>query len=314
MKNKKIKLIAVVGPTASGKTSLSIELAKRLSGEIVSADSMQIYKGISIASAAATEQEKQGIPHYMLEFLELDAAYSVADYVNQAKEIIFDINERDKTPILVGGTGLYVNSLTEGIAFTEQKTDQEQRKRIEKEFDELGGEEMLKRLSEIDEAAAKKLNPADRRRIIRAFEIYETTGITKTEQDKNSKEKETPFETIFIGVTYRNREKLYDRINRRVDLMLENGLLEEAKSTMFLQNGKGAAQAIGHKELHAYLRNEKTLEEAVEELKRETRRYAKRQMTWFRRNEKINWIYMDEVEDALSVALEIIERGGKNEA
>lgn len=314
MKNEKIKLIAVVGPTASGKTTLSVELAKRLSGEIVSADSMQIYKDISIASAAATEEEKQGIPHYMLEFLEIDKTYSVADYVAEVKEIIFDINKRGKTPILVGGTGLYVNSLTEGIAFVEQKIDEKLRNRLENEFNLLGGEGMLKRLSEIDEVAARKLNPADRRRIIRAFEIYEATGITKTEQDKNSKENETPFETIFIGVTYRDRERLYERINHRIDLMLENGLLEEARTTLNLKNGKGAAQAIGHKELHAFLRNEKTFEEAVEDLKRETRRYAKRQLTWFRRNEKINWIYMDECEDALSLALEIIERGGKNEA
>lgn len=314
MKNNKIKLIAVVGPTASGKTSLSVELAKKLGGEIVSADSMQLYKGINIASAAATKEEKQGVPHYMLEFLELGTAYSVADYVNRAKEIIFDINSRGKIPILVGGTGLYVNSLTEGITFSEQKADEETRKRLENEFDLLGGEEMLTRLAEIDPAAAEKLNANDRRRIIRAFEIYETTGATKTEQNIASKKSETPFETIFIGVTYRDREKLYERINHRVDLMLENGLLAEAKSTISLENGKGAAQAIGHKELHAYLKNEKSLQEAVEDLKRETRRYAKRQLTWFRRNEKINWIYMDETENAIEAALKIIERGGKDEA
>ncbi len=314
MKNDKIKLIAVVGPTASGKTALSVELAKKLSGEIVSADSMQLYKGISVASAAATEEEKQGVPHYMLEFLELGTTYSVADYVNRAKEIIFDINSRGKTPILVGGTGLYVNSITDGITFVQQKTDEGLRQSLENEFNRLGGEEMLARLVEIDPKAAETLNANDRRRIIRAFEIYRTTGTTKTEQDKNSKTGENPFETVFIGVTYRDREKLYERINRRVDLMLENGLLDEAKSTLFLQNGKGAAQAIGHKELHAYLKNEKTLEEALEDLKRETRRYAKRQLTWFRRNENINWIYMDETENAVEAALEIIEREGKNEA
>ena len=309
MKNDKIKLIVVVGPTASGKTALSVELAKKLGGEIVSADSMQLYKGISIASAAASKEEKQGIPHYMLEFLELGTAYSVVDYVNRAKEIIFDINNRGKTPILVGGTGLYVNSLTEGITFTQQKTDEALRKCLEVQFEELGGEEMLRRLAEIDPTAAEKLSVNDRRRIIRALEIYETTGITKTSQDENSRENQSPFEAIFIGVTFKDREKLYERINRRVDLMLKNGLLAEAETTMNLENGKGAAQAIGHKELHAYLKNEKSLEDAVEDLKRETRRYAKRQLTWFRRNEKINWIYMDETENAVDAALEIIERG-----
>ncbi len=308
MENSKIPLIAVVGPTASGKTALSISLAKALSGEIVSADSMQIYKGISVASAAPTEEEKQGVPHYMLEFLNLSEAYSVADYVNRAKDTIFDIYNRGKQPILVGGTGLYVNSLTEGITFTDQKADENLREQLENEFDLLGGEEMLKRLSEFDAESAATLNPTDRRRIIRAFEIYKTTGITKTQQDINSKLNPSPFETTFIGITYRDREKLYERINKRVDLMLEAGLLAEAETTLNLKNGKGAAQAIGHKELHAYLLGEKTLEAAVEDLKRETRRYAKRQLTWFRRNENINWIYADECDGVLAAALDIIER------
>ncbi len=311
MINSKIPLVAVVGPTASGKTSLSVELAKKLSGEIVSADSMQIYKGIPIASAAPTYEEKQGIPHHMFEFLELSKAYSVADYVNLAKEIIFDIHSRGKTPILVGGTGLYVNSITEGITFTDQKTDEALREKLEKEFDLLGGEEMLRRLSEFDANSAETLNPKDRRRIIRAFEIFKTTGITKTQQDINSKATESPFETVFIGITYREREALYNRINKRVDLMLQSGLLEEAETTLDLKYGSGAAQAIGHKELHAYLKGEKTFEEAVEDLKRETRRYAKRQLTWFRKNEKINWIYADECEDILQSALDIIERWAK---
>lgn len=311
MENSKIPLIAVVGPTASGKTSLSIELAKALSGEIVSADSMQIYKGISVASAAPTEIEKQGIPHHMLEFLELSEAYSVADYVDKAREVISDIHSRGKIPILVGGTGLYINSLTEGIAFLPQKTDENLRQNLEDEFDLLGGEEMLRRLSEFDAQSAATLNPRDRRRIIRAFEIFKTTGITKTQQDINSKPGDTPFETVFIGITYRERELLYDRINKRVDLMLRNGLLEETETTLHLKCGTGAAQAIGHKELHSYLLGEKSLEEAVEDLKRETRRYAKRQLTWFRRNEKINWLYADECDDILRSALEIIERKAK---
>ena len=308
MENKKIPLIAVVGPTASGKTTLSIEIAKRIGGEIVSADSMQIYKGISVASAAPTEEEMQGIPHYMLEFLNLGDSYSVADYVSKANEIICEINNRGKIPVLVGGTGLYVDSLTNGITFTEQKADPELRQSLENEFDALGGEQMLKRLSEFDPVSAERLNPTDRRRIIRAFEIYKASGITKTRQDELSRENPSPYKTVFIGITYRDREKLYERINRRVDLMLDCGLLKEAQSTLVLPLGTGAAQAIGHKELHSFLRDEKTFEEAVEDLKRETRRYAKRQLTWFRRNEQINWIYADESESIIDAAMKIIEK------
>lgn len=308
MESKKIPLIAVVGPTASGKTSLSIEIAKRTSGEIVSADSMQIYKGISVASAAPTAAEMQGIPHYMLEFAEPDRAYSVADYVGAAGAVIGDIYRRGKQPILVGGTGLYIDSLTGGITFTEQKVNEELRYDLEKEFDAIGGEQMLNKLAEFDKKTADRLNPADRRRIIRAFEIYITTGITKSQQDENSKKTPSPYKTVFVGITYRERERLYDRINRRVDLMLENGLLEEAKTTLKLPAGSAAAQAIGHKELHAFLNGGKSLDEAVEDLKRETRRYAKRQLTWFRRNENINWIYADECESTVSAAMEIIEK------
>ena len=308
MEDKKIPLIAVVGPTASGKTALGIALAKALSGEIVSADSMQIYKGIPIASAVPSEVERQGIEHYMLEFLEPTNAYSVADYVKAAAEHIEKINNKGKTAILVGGTGLYIDSLTGGIAFIESKTDPALRERLEREYDTVGGEAMLEKLALIDAAAAEKLNATDRRRIVRAFEIYESSGITKTEAELKSKSKPSPYKTVFIGITYRDREKLYERINRRVDIMLENGLLEEAKSTLSNQGGTAAAQAIGHKELHSYLRGEKTFDEAVEDLKRETRRYAKRQLTWFRRNEKINWIYADECESIAEKALEIIEK------
>ncbi len=308
MKDKKIPLIAVVGPTASGKTALGIALAKALSGEIVSADSMQIYKGIPIASAVPSLDERQGIEHYMLEFLSPETPYSVADYVKTASEHIEGIINKKRQPILVGGTGFYVDSLTGGITFLEGKVSPELRERLEKEYDNLGGEKMLERLAKFDAEAAQKLNFADRRRIVRAFEIYESSGITKTEAEAKSKSEPSPYKTVFIGITYRDREKLYERINRRVDIMLESGLLKEAESTLALKNGTAAAQAIGHKELHRYLRGEKTFDEAVEDLKRETRRYAKRQLTWFRRNEKINWIYADECEDIASKALEIIKK------
>ncbi len=308
MESKKIPLICVVGPTASGKTKLGIDLADKLNGEIVSCDSMQIYKGISIASAAATKEEMRGIPHHLLEFLELGEEFSVADYVNLAKQKITDIYRRNKQPILVGGTGLYVNSLVDGITFAEENEDKEVLSRLKKELEQYGAEHMLSRLAKIDPENAQKLHPNNIRRILRALEVYYTTGKTFTEQNILSRQNGTPFDTVMIGVTYADREKLYDRINLRVDKMLENGLLQEAKTTLDLPSGIGAAQAIGHKELHKYLKGETPFEEAVEILKRETRRYAKRQLTWFRRREDINWVYADK-EDTLQRALEIIRKG-----
>lgn len=306
MENKKIPLICVVGPTASGKTGIGIELAKAFNGEIVSADSMQIYKGISIASAAATKQEMQGVPHHLIEFLELTDSFSVADYVNLAKQTICEIYSRGKQPILVGGTGLYVNSLVDGITFSEQDEDKSVLRKLEKEMEEKGAEYMLKKLSKIDPEAAAKLHPNNTRRILRALEVYLTTGKTKTEQNELSRQNGTPFSSVMIGITYEDRERLYEKINLRVDKMLEKGLLAEAETTLNLPSGLGAAQAIGHKELHKYLKGETTLNEAVETLKRETRRYAKRQLTWFNRREDIKWIYADK-EDVLDKARKIIE-------
>ncbi len=306
MENKKIPLICVVGPTASGKTGLGIELAKRYNGEIVSADSMQIYKGISIASAAATKTEMQGIEHHLLEFLELTDTFSVADYVNLAKKTVHEIYSRGKQPILVGGTGLYINSLVDGITFAEQEDNGKVREELEKELATFGAEYMLEKLNEIDHEAARKLHPNNSRRILRALEVYKTTGKTFSEQNELSKLQDNPFDTVIIGITYKEREKLYERINLRVDKMLENSLLSEAETTLFLKNGVGAAQAIGHKELHKYLLGEATLEEAVETLKRETRRYAKRQLTWFRRREDVNWVFAD-TENVLERAIEIID-------
>ncbi len=306
MENKKIPLICVVGPTASGKTQLGIELAKRYNGEIVSADSMQIYKGISVASAAVTMEEMQGIKHHLLEFLELTDTFSVADYVNLAKKTITDIYSRGKQPILVGGTGLYVNSLVDGITFAEQEDNGKIRQELEKELADFGAEYMLERLNEIDPETAKKLHPNNSRRILRALEVYKTTGKTFTEQNKLSKTGDNPFDTVIIGITYKDREKLYERINLRVDKMLENSLLTEAETTLVLKNGVGAAQAIGHKELHKYLLGDVAFAEAVGTLKRETRHYAKRQLTWFRKREDINWVYAD-TENVLEKAIEIID-------
>ena len=305
MSINKPKVIFVVGPTASGKTGLAIALAKRFGGEIVSADSMQIYKGMSIASAAPTVEEKNLAVHHLVEFLEPDVKFSVADYVTLARSTIDDIIKRNKLPIVVGGTGLYINSLIEGIEFSEEKVAEETRKKLEEDYEKFGGEFMLAKLFDIDSVAAEKLSANDKKRIIRALEIYQITGLTLTQQNERSKIKGKPYNETVIGVTCFDRENLYNRINRRVDLMVENGIIDEAKAMR--NRGHTSAQAIGHKEFYDYLDGKITFEEAIEKLKRETRRYAKRQLTWFRKNEHIKWVYAD-TQDVVAEAVKIIER------
>ncbi|MBQ4118875.1 MAG: tRNA (adenosine(37)-N6)-dimethylallyltransferase MiaA [Clostridia bacterium] len=288
-----IKAIFIIGPTASGKTSVSIELAKRFNGEIISADSMQIYKGIHIASAAPNDSEKEGIPHHLIEFLNLDDEFSVADYVKMARSSIRNIHSRGKLPIIVGGTGLYISSLLENIEYTDQKTDYKLRQKLESEFDLIGGEKMLEKLREFDSDSALRLHPNNRRRIIRAFEVFYLTGKTITEQNLLSKQNKSEIEPLVIGLNFANREVLYKRINDRVDKMLESGLLEEARQSFNNNLKSGAFQAIGHKELYPHIIGEIPLEDAVESLKMSTRRYAKRQITWFKNVENVNWFYLD---------------------
>lgn len=303
-----IPVLAIVGPTASGKTAFSIELAKRLHGEIISADSMQIYASMGIASAAPTKAEQDGIVHHMLGFLDPEKPYSVAEYVKDAKECILKVHAKGKLPMVVGGTGLYVDHLLSGTQFIETETDEALRENLQKEFDEIGGEAMLQKLAEFDPETAKRLHPNNQKRIIRAFEIYALTGETMTEALLKSQQQPSPFAPIFIGLNYENRDILYDRIHRRVDIMLQNGLLEEAKA-FYQHHSKTAAQAIGYKELKPYLDGEMPLEEAVENLKKATRHYAKRQMTWFKRNENMHWLSMDVLskEEAIEKALEIVK-------
>ncbi|MBR6532982.1 MAG: tRNA (adenosine(37)-N6)-dimethylallyltransferase MiaA [Clostridia bacterium] len=303
-----IKVLFVVGPTASGKTSLSIELAKKFGGEIISADSMQIYKGIHIASAAPDMEEREGIPHHLIEFLSLDDKFSVAEYVKLARECIKEISSRGKLPIIVGGTGLYITSLLDNIEFSDAVTDTYLRKNLEDQFDKLGGEEMLRLLAEFDKDSALRLHPNNRRRIIRAFEVFEQTGKTITEQNILSKQNESEIEPLVIGINYENRELLYERINKRVDIMLENGLLEEAKANYCTDSKSGAFQAIGHKELYGYIEGNCSLTDATEQLKQQTRRYAKRQLTWFRRDDRINWFYPDCESDYLSKIFDLTQK------
>lgn len=301
------KVIFVVGPTASGKTDLSIALAKEFGGEIICADSMQIYKGIHIASAAPNNDEKQGIPHHLFEFLEQTEQFSVADYVSKARKVIDEIHARGNLPIVVGGTGLYISALVDNTKFTAEKTDLKLREDLEAEFEKIGAEEMLLRLAEFDPQSANRLHPKDKRRIIRCFEVFRATGKTLTEQNELSHKEKCDFESLILGVTYMDRQKLYDRINLRTEIMLKNGLLEEAKATLRMTDSKGAFQAIGHKELYGFLKGECSLEEATEFLKQQTRRYAKRQMTWFRRDERINWIFADECESTVTEAKNIVK-------
>lgn len=296
-----IKTVFIVGPTASGKTDLGIKLAKRLDGEIVSADSMQIYKNISIASAVPSVEEMDGIKHYLLEFLEPEREFSVADYVGLARNAVKKINSIGKLPIVVGGTGLYINSLADNIAFTDEPENSAVREELSKRFCEVGGEKMLETLAEIDPRTAEKLHPSDKKRIIRAFEVYHLTGKTITEQKEISRTGDKIIDPCIIGITYRDREKLYERINRRVDIMLEKGLEQEARQAYQRACG-GAFQAIGHKELFGYFKGDCTLEEAAESLKMQTRRYAKRQLTWFNKDKRIHWLYADEEKDMPAAA------------
>lgn len=296
-----IKTVFIVGPTASGKTDLGIKLARRLDGEIISADSMQIYKNISIASAVPSVEEMDGIKHYLLEFLEPECEFSVADYVGLARNAVKEINSIGKLPIVVGGTGLYINSLADNIAFTDEPENSAVREELSKRFCEVGGEKMLAKLAEIDPRTAEKLHPSDKKRIIRAFEVYHLTGKTITEQKEISRTGDKIIDPCIIGITYRDREKLYERINRRVDIMLEKGLEQEARQAYQRACG-GAFQAIGHKELFGYFKGDCSLGEAAESLKMQTRRYAKRQLTWFNKDKRIHWFYADEEMDMPAAA------------
>ena len=287
---KKQPLIAVVGPTASGKTAVGIALAKEYNGEVVSADSMQIYKGMDIATAKPTADEMQGIPHHLISELEPAASFSVAEYVKLAQQKISDIAGRGKLPILVGGTGLYVSSLIDNINFDNAVTDGSVRRRLTEEAAELGGEEMLERLRKVDPEAAEKIPAANLTRIIRALEVYEVTGIPFSRHKELNRMQEPLYNACMIGLTYKDRSILYERINKRVDMMLENGLVEECRAVYENKKLGTACQAIGYKEFIPYFENVKTKEECIDKIKQYSRNYAKRQLTWFRRDERIRWV------------------------
>jgi len=290
----KIPVVAVVGPTASGKSHLGVELCKQLNGEVISADSMQIYKHMDIATAKPSAAEMSNIPHHMINFLEPTESFSVVQYCVMARKSIEDIIGRGKLPVIVGGTGLYIDALLNNIEFPDTQADLALRERLKKLSAEKGSEFLLNELLEIDPETAQYLHTKDIGRIIRALELYYTTGITMSSHIKMSRLNQSPFEPCLIGLNFRNRQLLYDRINNRVDEMLEKGLVEEANQFFQKYNSGTAKQAIGYKELYPYFEGLAELPQAVEKLKQETRRYAKRQLTWFRKNEQINWIYVDD--------------------
>ena len=302
------RIIVVAGPTASGKTKLSLELAKKYNGEIVSADSMQIYRRMDIGTAKADAKERAQAVHHMLDVAEPWEEYSVSRYVEEATRCCEDIIARGKLPIVTGGTGQYIDALVSGLDFAERQEDMELRQRLYDEYDRIGGEEMLRRLAGFDPERAAKLHPADKRRIVRAIEVYELSGITITEHDRKTKARPRRFEPFTIILSYRDRARLYARIDLRVDLMVKQGLFDEVEALLKdgLSDSCTAMQAIGYKEAVKAIRGEISREEAAELIKLNSRRYAKRQLTWFRRSEEAHWILWDDEPDHES-ALRFIE-------
>lgn len=280
------KIIVISGPTASGKTALSVELAKRYNGEVISADSMQIYTDMNIASAKPTPEEQQGIPHHLVGFLDPSESFSVADYVKLCDECVRDILGRGKTPIICGGTGLYINSFVDNLTFDDSEQDFEYREKMRKFAEDNGNAALLEKLREVDPKTAETLHENNVGRIIRALEVYHTTGHTIFQAKEMSRQTPSPYEFVMITLDFENREILHSRINRRVDDMVKRGLVDEARRCFEQPNRPTAAQAIGCKELYPYFQGERSLDECVEELKLRTRQYAKRQLIWFRRDER----------------------------
>lgn len=304
LQQTKLFLPVICGPTASGKSALAVEYARRIGGEVVSADSMQIYRDLTIGTARTTEEEMQDVPHHLTGFLPLSDRYSVARYVEQAHGVIADIAARGKQPVVCGGTGLYISSLIGNVQFTPQEHSEEIRQKWREVYDRDGGEALLQKMAEFDPETASRLHPNDAGRIIRAFEIWETAGITMSEQREASVKEETPYDAKIVLLDARDRAFLYDRIDRRVDDMLARGLLDEAKALFGTPDAATAMQAIGYKELFPYLQGEITLDDAVENLKRSTRRYAKRQLSWFRRMADVT-LYIDEYDSVEQLANDI---------
>ena len=311
-------LIAVVGPTASGKTALAIALAKELGGEIVSADSMQIYRGMDIATAKPTPEEMAEVPHHLIGFWPPEKPFSVAQYAVLAREKIDDILRRGRVPVLCGGTGLYIKAIVDHIQYEEETgEDAALRERLRRQAQDEGNLAVWRQLQAMDPKTAERIHPNNLGRVIRAIEVMQVSGRSIREQEERSRQAPCPYHVIQIGLRYRNRENLYERIGRRVDAMAEAGLPEEARAVRQQGLTATAAQAIGYKELYDWMDGTLPLEEALENLKRSTRRYAKRQLTWFGADARIRWIEPDALQAGETVteqAMKIIENDGEETA
>ena len=296
------RIAAVVGPTASGKTALAVALAKQFNGEVVSADSMQIYRKLNIGTAKPTAEEMQGVPHHMLDVADPGESYSVSRYEKEATACVEDILSRGKLPILCGGTGLYVDALIRGGGFLESGVDSGLRAQLEEEWDARGGEAMLQRLASFDPDSAARLHLNDKKRIIRAVEVYLQTGITITAHNARTAALPPRYDAVMIGLRTEPRQILYSRIDRRVTKMLDAGLEQEARKLLESGDLAGtAAQAIGYKEMLAYFHGEATLEQAADLIRQKSRNYAKRQLTWFQRDDRVHWITYNQPESEAEV-------------
>ena len=307
------KIIVICGPTASGKTGLSLVLAQKFGGEIISADSMQVYKNLDIGTAKATKEEQAVAKHHLVDFMEPSEPYNVEIFTRLAKEKIEEICARGNVPIIAGGTGLYVESLVNGITFTDQPADKTVKHELEKQLEENGKEWLYAELVKVDPEYAATVHPNNAVRVMRALEIYYTTGTTMSQQIAASRPAEKPYDVLYLATGFNDRAKLYENIEKRVDIMVQLGVLAEAE---YVYKNKdsfvNSAAAIGYKEFFPYFEGTQTLPECIDTLKKSSRHYAKRQLTWFNRMEDINWLMVDGEEDykqkAISLAEEFLNR------
>lgn len=301
--SRKPRVIAIGGPTATGKTALSVALAQRFDGEILSADSMQIYRGLDIGTAKVTPEEQQGIPHHLVDIRDPEELFSVADFVALAQQIIADLDRRGKLAIVAGGTGLYITSLLNGMAFAPEKTDPALRTALQQRAEQEGAQALYEELRTVDPAYAAMVHPNNLPRVIRALELYQATGRRMSEQRQQARAVQPPYRALCLCLTCRDRSVLYRRIDERVDRMVQQGILEEAKLVYDHRDSyKTAAQAIGYKEFFPYFEGKASVNDCANRLKQASRNYAKRQLTWFRHQNEAVWLYLDE-EDVLQQAI-----------
>lgn len=310
MKDKKIDILAIVGPTATGKTKLGIEIAKKFGGEIINADSMQVYKNLNIGTAKPTIDELEEIPYHLINIVEKNQEFNLFDYVKLAKKTIGDIRERKKLPILVGGTGLYIDSVVSGVKLGVIPEDSNLKQELSQKYDVYGPEYLMAELKKIDVEAANRIDKNNKKRLIRALEINYLTGKTLNEIYRETRNNISEYNTFFLGLNYKDRALLYKNINDRVDKMISLGLLNEARQLFNDGYSKTSIQAIGYKEFENYFNGSNSLNEVIEKIKQNSRRYSKRQMTWFKKNKQILWLSVDEYknfDDLIRYSCQIIE-------